>query len=220
MGVSWHARCFVCRGCKKGFAKGFLNVAGVPYHPECAPDTVETDAEGKTCAACKELVTEGRLVRAAGAVYHGRCWRCFACSKEIGSGAYDTWEGQLCHADCMPNPVCSVCRKPIEGKALVIENKTVHEDCLRCWECQGKFDASSTYAEVDGRLYHERCRPAEAGFLGDCEACGDSLRHPAVEVEGRTYHKGCFVCKRCEKPFVSEYTRGKDGAFLHKECRE
>jgi hypothetical protein len=40
---------------------------------------------------------------------------------------WDTWEGMLAHTKCMPNPVCAICRKPIEDKTIIIDGKTAHE---------------------------------------------------------------------------------------------
>ncbi len=72
MGWKWHPECFVCRSCSLGFKSNFLNVGGVPYHPECSPENVEVSNSKAVCAACKELVLEGQTVRVANVLYHHR----------------------------------------------------------------------------------------------------------------------------------------------------
>lgn len=218
LGQKWHTNCFVCQKCSRGFDKGFLQVAGRPFHKECAPDEVEVVDEHnqRTCFSCNAVLGEGKVAHAFGRQYHANCFRCFSCGQVIADGAVDEWEGQICHEKCTPIPQCFVCKKPCDtGKTVVLEGRAGHESCISCHKCKKAFQGA--YSEVEGELYHPQCVPDEVAKQGPCEICNRALSDPAVEVEGKVMHKDCFTCHECKKPFVSSYTK-IHGKFYHEQC--
>ncbi|MDP8205554.1 MAG: protein DA1 [Candidatus Electryonea clarkiae] len=53
--------------------------------------------------------------------------------------------------------------------------------------------------------------------INNCAACGKIITKEFVEVNGKNYHRWCFVCSVCSDP-ISESFSEKDGKFYHAEC--
>jgi hypothetical protein len=83
----WHASCFSCNKCEKGFEKGFVNVNGTPFHQECLEDNVEVMGDEfldiKFCKTCSNPLGEERFVQAGGAFYHNKVTRAIYFNKRL-----------------------------------------------------------------------------------------------------------------------------------------
>ncbi|XP_076317622.1 actin-binding LIM protein 2-like isoform X2 [Tachypleus tridentatus] len=110
---------------------------------------------------------------------------------------------------------CESCKKKCTGNAFRIQDKYFHEDCFKCTVCFASL-ASGGFFMKDGSYYCSK--DYQKSFGTECAACGDYVEGEIVSALGNTYHKDCFVCGRCRKPFptgekvsfsVSEYLCSK-----------
>lgn len=231
-GAAFHSQCFVCDGCGGEFSSSFVTVEGKRYHAGCQPSHVEIMSDSlldlKMCHHCTSPLADEAFVEAAGLFFHSSCFKCYVCGQAIrgsgapgGGGAFEMHPGPKkgpCHESCAPQKTCATCNALIETRGLVIEDRIYHPDCLRCFGCGKGIEGS--YTDHDGRIYHPRCVPDDAGHNDVCVACQEVLTNPAVEVEGKAFHRACFRCTGCQNAFADgelEYCKnGND--FFHKGC--
>ncbi len=83
-----------------------------------------------------------------------------------------------------------------------------HESCLVCDYCKQPFKAFKFVLRGE-RPYHAAC--IKQAFGRQCDACGHVLEGQCVKVEGKEYHRACFVCCICRVPL--------SGGFMEHEGR-
>jgi hypothetical protein len=50
-----------------------------------------------------------------------------------------------------------------------------------------------------------------------CYKCGKAITGAYLSVEGKEYHKQCFLCSACNKPISTKYDK-HNGKFYHHDC--
>ena len=76
--------------------------------------------------------------------------------------------------------------------------KKYHKQHLCCSEC-GTLLHDSSFKEISDSLYCSRCYDRE--YAAICESCHEpiSLRAKVMHFKDRSWHKECFVCRRCQE---------------------
>ncbi len=212
LGNKYHADCFVCFKCHKGFTRGFLTDAtGAPAHEECL-EKVDEDAVSRDCAGCRKTI-DGEAMLAAGRAWHQACFVCAGCAAAIRD-EFDMVDQRIFHAKCVPAgtlPDCGTCGKPCADKSFVLDGVFHHPGCIRCDKCDRAL--TGPYFLLDGKYFHKECRP-----VSECARCSKELAGSVVDVEGKALHKECFTCDSCRRPFDSSYVKSGD-RFLHEDCQ-
>lgn len=95
--------------------------------------------------------------------------------------------------------LCNTCSKAITSEYVNLgEDRNYHPDCFNCSVCK-KTLAGEQYFEMDNELYCEN--DYHKKFSPTCGGCNNLIIDEYVEVLGLQYHKGCFACHSCKKPF-------------------
>jgi predicted amidophosphoribosyltransferase len=99
-----------------------------------------------------------------------------------------------------PKEECHRCKKPIEpGEIFIWKGQKLHAHHMSCAECNKPL--SNDAKEFDGKLY---CPEDFAKLkIHHCANCRKPIHEQSVEVGSLHYHKVCFVCTKCQKPFVT-----------------
>jgi len=163
-------------------------------------DTKDLAPVAGYCAnGCKGVIpAKENYFEAMGYKYHGRCWLCAFCRKQLGSGTYYERKGSIYCDSCYRNnilPKCFRCGDPIANGELVnADGKKYHPNCFACPVCSKTL---LNYLFRDGhpfceQHYYERYNPK-------CHVCHQALKETTVTALGREWHPNCFTCERCNK---------------------
>jgi len=93
---------------------------------------------------------------------------------------------------------CFSCKEIIAKGAHVKAGELYfHKDHFLCEICH--IPPGSTYMEKDKKIY---CQKDYLDRFGQkCESCHQPLLGKFVNLKEKNYHKECFVCCDCQKPF-------------------
>eukprot|EP01102_Stenamoeba_stenopodia_P012087 TRINITY_DN3774_c0_g3_i1.p1 TRINITY_DN3774_c0_g3~~TRINITY_DN3774_c0_g3_i1.p1 ORF type:complete len:285 (-),score=62.76 TRINITY_DN3774_c0_g3_i1:136-990(-) len=95
----------------------------------------------------------------------------------------------------MATRICAVCDNVIEGRQIQAEGTWFHPDCFACDLCHLQL-VLGTYSEIEGKRVCQNCRNQDR-----CSDCGLMITgKSAMEVDGKLWHKECFVCYECGEP--------------------
>jgi hypothetical protein len=112
-------------------------------------------------------------------------------------------------------PKCGGCGNALSGSAVKALDRTWHRECFSCTKCkksllQGGFVEDDNKNPLCGDCFDEQ-------FSKSCAQCGQKINGTFVNVEGRDYHKGCFVCHKCGSEFTGGYYM-QDNHAMCKNC--
>eukprot|EP01006_Ploeotia_vitrea_P052309 TRINITY_DN67669_c12_g1_i1.p1 TRINITY_DN67669_c12_g1~~TRINITY_DN67669_c12_g1_i1.p1 ORF type:complete len:342 (+),score=43.50 TRINITY_DN67669_c12_g1_i1:65-1027(+) len=110
-------------------------------------------------------------------------------------------------------PPCFACTKPIKETSMRLygDNK-YHFECFVCTTCKKELEGNGPFPMLEKALYHHDCYPWKT-----CSNCDKKIEGPVLSAMGKHFHKECFVCAKCEKPFTGAFTV-KDDKMIHSEC--
>ncbi|XP_077464358.1 leupaxin [Stigmatopora argus] len=166
---------------------------------------VDTVPKGH-CAACRKVIV-GKMMTALGQLWHPQHFVCVACKTEISTAGYFEKDG---HPYCQQDyerlfaPRCAYCMGPIVKNILTALNKTWHPDHFFCAHC-GNFFGDDGFLEKDGKPYCSR--DFYQLFAPKCAGCGGSVMEDYLSAANAMWHRECFICADCLKPF-------SDGRFI------
>lgn len=107
---------------------------------------------------------------------------------------------------------CAVCREPITGTAVAAIEQLFHAECFKCTSCESNLQGVGFKAEA-GKPYCSLCWHVDFGLK--CHKCKKPLLPdmatgtiPYITVNDEPYHKHCWACDDCAKPFGSGPTGG------------
>jgi paxillin len=130
---------------------------------------------------------------------------CSSCNKPIER--YNVKDDKFLCQDCfrvaVPPKRCAKCQQEIVGASVVALGSQFHADCFTCaYSGCGKV-IRDDYVEHDGKAYcTEASGPCYKRALGKvCAACSNPLETNYLSVLGKQFHRQCFACKMCSKPF-------------------
>jgi len=160
-------------------------------------DTKGNDPIAGYCMACKTVIpSRETYFEALGNKYHGKCWTCIFCRKQLGGGNFYERQGGIYCDSCYRNnilPKCFRCSEPIAtGEIVNADGKKYHTSCFTCPVCRQTI---LYYLFRDGQPfceqhYYERYNPK-------CHVCSQALKETTVTALGREWHPHCFSCDHC-----------------------
>ncbi|XP_077362605.1 LIM domain-containing protein 1 isoform X2 [Festucalex cinctus] len=159
------------------------------------------------CAKCsKEVHGAGKVCQAMGQLFHGSCFTCSICSKNLQGKPFYTLSGIIyCEEDFLysgvhPSPeVCYSCGQFIEDTVLQAHGKSYHSACFRCAVCRQSLEDSPFTVGADKKVYcikdyHKVLAPCCAACdnsILPTEGCTESIR---VVSLNKNYHAECYGC--------------------------
>jgi len=179
---NWHPKCFKCNNCHTLLGHDFMEKGGYPFCKKCSAELSKvTPVVTKTKVNSAHVAeTNKQNQELASNVQKGKMF-CAECGQSIG--AFD--------------------------EAVSLGPSTFHSACLVCTKCKAAL-ASTGYKEVSGMPYCPSCAGVSGGSGGFCAGCGQKLSGQYLSAMGQKWHKECFVCTSCQKPFNGGYAE-KDG---------
>eukprot|EP01121_Diplochlamys_sp_Union-15-3_P016766 TRINITY_DN5769_c0_g1_i1.p1 TRINITY_DN5769_c0_g1~~TRINITY_DN5769_c0_g1_i1.p1 ORF type:complete len:130 (-),score=3.33 TRINITY_DN5769_c0_g1_i1:157-546(-) len=116
------------------------------------------------CGYCHNPITDTKYcVNACGTTFHKECFVCKSCHVRLFSFSkfFDDNGKPVC-ATCNANknnPVCYICRNPIEGSYTVAgpQEFKVHDACFKCAGCGKPFSSDTGFTEDEGKFWHLMC---------------------------------------------------------------
>ena len=114
-----------------------------------------------------------------------------------------------------PKFECFSCKEIIAKGAYVKAGELYfHQDHFLCEICH--IPPGSTYMEKDKKIYCQKDYLDR--FAQKCESCHQPLLGKFVNLKEKNYHKECFVCCDCQKPFDDLNFINALQKNWHKEC--
>lgn len=124
---------------------------------------------------------------------------------------------------------CSACKQPVVGQVVEALGAHWHETCFCCRGCGAEFP-SGKFVNIKGQPHCRACATSMAGAepsgggggsSGTCNGCRRAITTEGVEAMGASWHKHCFVCTHCGKPFVNgKFASVKGEPFCNQQCFE
>jgi len=151
---TFHDDCFKCSHCA-------IRIKTVSYVQKddkfyCEKDYYEL--YGEKCALCSKPII-GQSVKALAKTWHPEHFHCNVCKKPFGGGAFYEIEGQaFCEKDyhASRGTLCSICSKPILGKAVSANNQKYHIKCFECTYCKKPLAGTAFRTNYD-KPYCKSC---------------------------------------------------------------
>ena len=197
-GSLFHKKCATCATCQQQLALGaifsgpgqdqeiYCKICYEKKYSDHRPgpgvslDTIKAGHGQDSCVRCQGVIFEPERFKTKYFSYHRKCFSCKSCSRSLESTLAEVAHGP-------DNDVyCSKC----------------HKD---------KFDTSSTVAysdpksiiALDGKVAKVmiQYKVLFYVYLKGCPRCnGKVFTAEQIVEKGRSFHVGCFTCKKCNKP--------------------
>ncbi|CAH0563379.1 unnamed protein product [Brassicogethes aeneus] len=117
-------------------------------------------SDPKTCAACKETITAGKVLQAMGAHWHEDHFVCGDCKTKLIGTKFMEVEGKPFCTKCYTEKHasrCKGCSKPIADKAIVALDAKWHQMCFRCAKCEKPIMKDQSYKMVGEKPQCVKC---------------------------------------------------------------
>jgi len=121
---------------------------------------------------------------------------------------------------------CAGCKQGIVGAVVEALGQQWHETCFCCRGCGAEFPTGK-FVNIKQQPYCRACAAAASGSeasggdVGTCRGCRKPITDQGVEAMGASWHKHCFVCTYCGKPFVGgKFSSVKGEPFCNQQCFE
>ena len=143
--------------------------------------------------------------------HHEACLRCDLCHASTSSFVSVKARPELlccpsCH-DATFAETCAGCRGVLRGGQATLRafDRPWHAGCFACDLCRAPHPPGASFiprgeppGSVCARCHLEHVAPK-------CARCGDGVADVHHVALGRTYHRGCFRCVRCDADVASSY---------------
>eukprot|EP01116_Phalansterium_solitarium_P001756 TRINITY_DN11570_c0_g1_i1.p1 TRINITY_DN11570_c0_g1~~TRINITY_DN11570_c0_g1_i1.p1 ORF type:complete len:357 (-),score=104.27 TRINITY_DN11570_c0_g1_i1:224-1294(-) len=179
-GHLWHPACFKCTLCYDKLGAAFVEKQGLPYCKKCSAAPMATAGSSTVAAKADAETVRQKLEETK---LHNADARKLAGNIEKGK------------------MFCAECGQSLGvGEAVEVSGGMFHLVCLRCSKCNTELAATGGYKVVNGDYVCAKCAGSSTGG-GFCGNCGEKLTGQYVSAMGAKWHKECFVCTTCKKPF-------------------
>ncbi|XP_023228116.1 four and a half LIM domains protein 2-like isoform X2 [Centruroides sculpturatus] len=216
----FHPGCFVCSVCK-----------------ELLVDLVSCTVDGKIycerhyaeeikprCAACDELIFDGKYIRAMSKDWHTIHFCCWKCNESLTGQRYLIRDDQPFCVHCyekLYSDICNECGKSIgvDSEHLSYKDKHWHESCFSCNNCHTSL-INKVFGSKADQVYCAICY--ESDFATKCECCGEVLKAGTrkMEYEDKQWHENCFLCVVCANFIGNKSFIQKDNNIYCPSCYE
>eukprot|EP01088_Endostelium_zonatum_P002695 TRINITY_DN133_c0_g1_i1.p1 TRINITY_DN133_c0_g1~~TRINITY_DN133_c0_g1_i1.p1 ORF type:complete len:836 (-),score=319.99 TRINITY_DN133_c0_g1_i1:69-2576(-) len=168
--------------------------------------TVSKEMDGVKCNICRKPLHMGTKIALIDNkdYYHYDCFVCEVCGKHFEEYYWSHKNKILCQEHFIESKglKCAGCGKGITGKIVkAVDKQKWHPECLKCNTCgvglMGK--GSDELFSHQGRPYCKKDYYRAQGLL--CERCEKPIGNGDKSALGKVWHKGCWFCSKCQKPF-------------------
>ncbi|XP_055343065.1 transforming growth factor beta-1-induced transcript 1 protein-like isoform X2 [Paramacrobiotus metropolitanus] len=159
-------------------------------------------SDNNTCAACNKTVS-GQVITALGKVWHIECFRCAHCDTPLRTQPFFEKAGKAyCERDYheLFAMKCQKCKGPIKDTCYTALEASWHPECFCCARCNTAF-GEEPFHEREGRPFCDNCYLAS--FAPQCQGCRKPISGTYLTALDAQWHRDCFVCTDCRKPFES-----------------
>jgi hypothetical protein len=104
---------------------------------------------------------------------------------------------------------CHSCSESITGPYTSAGKLNFHNEHFACTTCAVSL-SGKPYCDVGGKFYCEKDAREQMPRYS-CGQCDQSIEGPYVDAMGAQWHKECFVCTECCKPFSGNEFRKHNG---------
>jgi len=110
---------------------------------------------------------------------------------------------------------CFGCGNAVASSGLRALDHLWHKECFTCKKCRALLVERSFVTGDDGNPLCGDCYDEQFGKK--CAKCSQAISGVFVNVDGKDYHKTCFVCSSCGSSFDGGYFM-KEGKAHCKNC--
>ncbi|KAJ3303589.1 hypothetical protein HDV03_003666 [Kappamyces sp. JEL0829] len=157
------------------------------------------------CLECKQPIrdpNDGFEIEILGGWFHANCFYCTVCTKTFDDdNPFVPHEGKsYCelHYEQLFLSTCAACNKPItDGKISHAFGRVFHARHLRCHICKHRI--RGPHVEHNGKAFCQT--DYEKLTTSACYMCKGPIQDESVHACGQVWHKRCFGCMTCQRPF-------------------
>jgi len=110
--------------------------------------------------------------------------------------------------------ICPGCKKSVSSGIRALDHLW-HKECFSCSKCRKSLLTGSFVSGDDGKPLCGDCY--DENFGKRCNKCHKTISGVFLNIDGKDYHRECFVCSSCKSPFDGGYFV-KDGNNVCKNC--
>jgi len=192
-GKNYHPKCFKCTLCYTPLGTDFMQRSGYPYCNKCINEPPATSVkvppeQQKEKQQKNQEIQENNVSK-----------------KEFQSNLQ---KGKMFCAEC--GNVIGV------GEAITHNESTFHIKCFVCVKCTSQL-VECGFKDINGEPHCPSCAGSSGSTGGFCAGCGKKLSGQFVNAMGQKWHRDCFVCVSCKKPFTTGYAE-KNGEPYCSNC--
>jgi len=140
---------------------------------------------------------------------------CSSCGHSSSQGPSSSPSHSTSSSSLSSGPTCAGCHLAVTSSAVKALDKVWHKECFICKRCRKSLLEGAFAPSDDGTPYCSNCYEEQYG--SKCGKCHKAISGAYLSVDGREYHKECFVCNNCGNQFEGGYFM-KNGKAFCKNC--
>jgi len=109
---------------------------------------------------------------------------------------------------------CPTCNRPVMGEAVVALGKVWHREHFVC-TIDDKEIGNDLYFSWNDQIYCES--HYNELFSPQCAKCGKPILDDLISALDKTYHRSCFTCFSCDRPFTDIFHEHERNPYCQ-EC--
>jgi len=167
--------------------------------------TVSKEMDGVKCTICNKALHTGTKIALIDNkdYYHYDCFVCEVCGTHFDEYYWSHKNKILCqnHYIEAKGLKCAGCGKGIAGKIVKAVDKKWHPECLNCTTCHTSLmgKGSDELYSHEGKPYCKKDYYRAQGLL--CARCEKPIGSGDKSALSKVWHKKCWHCTKCQKPF-------------------
>ena len=226
----YHIGCFRCSKCLEflqelHYYKKNKNIYCGRHHAELF---------GPRCAGCDEIIFADKVTHAEDRSWHAEHFCCLYCDAPLGGNDYVKSKDVIMCRSCFTvqlNAKCFSCKMAIkpEGRIMKYREKSWHQDCFKCSECD-KFLKAEKFIIKGDRIHCSACLQVpnknqseiSPASTRNCDVCLKvvDIHQTYMSSEGFIWHESCFACVFCENNLIGKPFLKHTAGLLCQNCYE
>jgi len=192
-----HILCFTCSQCDRPIEGGYSVKGGEPW-----------------CSKCLDWADNEKPVTGGSKKAAGKS----PASAEVNRGDAKSAREDFSDVDPLRGfqaKSCSKCGNNITV-GVDYDGESYCTECFTCTRCKAPIDVTQGFLPQGNKVYCTLCAHAASGptvngaSSNKCYACGEQIDGKFLKVDGKVWHKECFVCTNCGSSLESGYAvKGK-----------
>jgi uncharacterized CHY-type Zn-finger protein len=131
-------------------------------------------------------------------------------------------EGKVNSVASQQSKQCNACGLQITDNQFIgALDKAYHKKCFKCNNCNKEITTSSYSINKQNKLLCSLCAELDPTSIGaeECYKCKRAISGQGVKIQGRSFHKECFLCAVCHKEFTAGKVLMRDMGPVHESCK-